>query len=49
MERKEKEVEKLRELGTLLSQYAVEASLADCESPPLSFNPVVSYLSRSYL
>lgn len=49
MERKEKEIEKLRELGMLLIQYAAETSPSGCEPPRRSFNPIVRYLSCSYL
>lgn len=37
MERKEKVVEKVRDLGALLTQYAIETSPAGCEFPR-SFN-----------
>lgn len=49
MERKEKEIEKLREIGMLLIQYAAETSPSGCEPPFRSFNSIVRYLSRSYL
>lgn len=49
MERKEKEIEKLRELGMLLIQYAAETSPSGCEPPFRSFNSIVRYLIGSYL